>query len=392
MEELIGGAMILGIIVAIFWDVTVTLGQFALAGAVVALAAHATLGLALQVRFASARARSRSWETCADLVHVLGLSPLRLGIAPDAGESFLGCSRPTAVRLLGVVDVVVGLGVVAFAPRPMGQSFVFLGRAFHVAPVVEIALVLGAAALAGRRMLREHDVHERFAAQARAELSKLLGAMQAPVERALTSARYAAEAHARARTDLGTHAKPLDVACALPLDPLTAIGQLQTQARRFDDLRANVEAHTPKLHSLRARIHLLDRDLASAPASARARKTTLDLADAASLLDHLASLVAGEARHEALGELEELGRIVDQLEHDVDGACRARAESAPSASRPRAADPHSVLGVAPGASPTELKAAYRKLARRHHPDRGGDPTSFRAVVTAYETLTQAAHP
>jgi|AntAceMinimDraft_5_1070358.scaffolds.fasta_scaffold61623_1 DnaJ-domain-containing protein 1 len=32
-------------------------------------------------------------------------------------------------------------------------------------------------------------------------------------------------------------------------------------------------------------------------------------------------------------------------------------------------DPHRVLGVAPGASDTEVKAAYRKAALKWHPDR-----------------------
>jgi hypothetical protein len=34
-------------------------------------------------------------------------------------------------------------------------------------------------------------------------------------------------------------------------------------------------------------------------------------------------------------------------------------------------DPHSVLGLQPGASPEEVGEAYRRLAKQWHPDRGG---------------------
>lgn len=49
--------------------------------------------------------------------------------------------------------------------------------------------------------------------------------------------------------------------------------------------------------------------------------------------------------------------------------------------------PGDVLGVAPGASPREVRAAFRRLAAAHHPDRGGDPDRFRAGVDAYRRLT-----
>lgn len=49
--------------------------------------------------------------------------------------------------------------------------------------------------------------------------------------------------------------------------------------------------------------------------------------------------------------------------------------------------PGDVLGVAPGASPREVRAAFRRFAAAHHPDRGGDPDRFRAGVDAYRRLT-----
>lgn len=45
------------------------------------------------------------------------------------------------------------------------------------------------------------------------------------------------------------------------------------------------------------------------------------------------------------------------------------------------------LGVAKDASADEIRAAYRKLAQKHHPDKeGGDQEIFKAVQRAYEVL------
>ncbi|MGE5814762.1 MAG: DnaJ C-terminal domain-containing protein [Acidobacteriota bacterium] len=53
-------------------------------------------------------------------------------------------------------------------------------------------------------------------------------------------------------------------------------------------------------------------------------------------------------------------------------------------------DYYIVLGLRPGASECEIKRAYRRLARRYHPDiNPGDHTAevvFRRIVEAYETL------
>ena len=53
-------------------------------------------------------------------------------------------------------------------------------------------------------------------------------------------------------------------------------------------------------------------------------------------------------------------------------------------------DPYAVLGVPRGASADEVKRAFRKLAKAHHPDRNHDDPSakerFNAVNTAYEIL------
>ena len=50
-------------------------------------------------------------------------------------------------------------------------------------------------------------------------------------------------------------------------------------------------------------------------------------------------------------------------------------------------DYFSTLGVAPNASDDEIKKAYKKLAMKHHPDRGGDQAKFQEIQEAYDTLT-----
>ncbi|MDJ0356476.1 J domain-containing protein [Paenarthrobacter sp. PH39-S1] len=47
---------------------------------------------------------------------------------------------------------------------------------------------------------------------------------------------------------------------------------------------------------------------------------------------------------------------------------------------------YQVLGIPATSTEREIKAAYRKAARRAHPDHGGDPAAFLLVTAAYETL------
>ena len=49
-------------------------------------------------------------------------------------------------------------------------------------------------------------------------------------------------------------------------------------------------------------------------------------------------------------------------------------------------DYYQTLGVGKDASPEEIKKAYRKLASQHHPDRGGDTSTFQKIQAAYDTL------
>jgi DnaJ family protein A protein 2 len=50
-------------------------------------------------------------------------------------------------------------------------------------------------------------------------------------------------------------------------------------------------------------------------------------------------------------------------------------------------DPYNVLGVSRNATKDEIKKAYRKLAVKHHPDKGGDEKKFQEITNAYTVLT-----
>jgi curved DNA-binding protein CbpA len=51
-------------------------------------------------------------------------------------------------------------------------------------------------------------------------------------------------------------------------------------------------------------------------------------------------------------------------------------------------DPYRVLGLVPGATPGEIRSAYRRLAKLHHPDAAGERSlpRFLAIRAAYEEL------
>jgi curved DNA-binding protein len=50
-------------------------------------------------------------------------------------------------------------------------------------------------------------------------------------------------------------------------------------------------------------------------------------------------------------------------------------------------DYYSILGITKSANQDDIKTAYRKLASKHHPDRGGDTAKFQQIEEAYRTLS-----
>merc|ERR1719456_568080 len=48
---------------------------------------------------------------------------------------------------------------------------------------------------------------------------------------------------------------------------------------------------------------------------------------------------------------------------------------------------YELLEVDKNANAADIKKAYRKLAVKHHPDKGGDPEVFKNITKAYEVLS-----
>jgi curved DNA-binding protein CbpA len=53
---------------------------------------------------------------------------------------------------------------------------------------------------------------------------------------------------------------------------------------------------------------------------------------------------------------------------------------------PEKMDLYQVLGCLPTATSEQIKVCYRKLALKHHPDKGGDPEMFKNLSKAYQIL------
>ena len=49
-----------------------------------------------------------------------------------------------------------------------------------------------------------------------------------------------------------------------------------------------------------------------------------------------------------------------------------------------------VLGLPPTATPQQIKRRYRELAKKYHPDKGGDSREMQRLVAAYQVLMKDA--
>lgn len=100
-----------------------------------------------------------------------------------------------------------------------------------------------------------------------------------------------------------------------------------------------------------------------------------------------------------LERLEQAGRARQDRERRrgtrTENHSRSREQSGASqSSRSPAADPRRAalaeLGLEPGASPQAIRRAYRRLAKAHHPDLGGDAAAFHRLDAAYRLLLESA--
>jgi hypothetical protein len=73
---------------------------------------------------------------------------------------------------------------------------------------------------------------------------------------------------------------------------------------------------------------------------------------------------------------------IEWLEVDTD----PEQEWTPPPVKPKASDPYVMLHLLPSAPPEVVKAAYKALAMKHHPDHGGATETMQRINAAYRAL------
>lgn len=99
--------------------------------------------------------------------------------------------------------------------------------------------------------------------------------------------------------------------------------------------------------------------------------------------DHTTVMYACEAVQRRAAEREDIARDLSALRAILD-------QIAPKPAEVNMPDLYAELGLTPGATPEEIKAAHRRKVREHHPDRGGDLDEFVRLQAAYDALRNAA--
>jgi len=94
-----------------------------------------------------------------------------------------------------------------------------------------------------------------------------------------------------------------------------------------------------------------------------------------------------EANLQAIHHIIEARRV--ELRHGTLALVRATFQGFLSLPAPAGKEWWQVLGLKENATSEEVKAAYRKLASEHHPDKGGDAARMAEINEAYRVATEA---
>lgn len=393
-------ALIVLCLLAEMWAGIMAYAQFGLVGAGAGLAGYGLLALSAWHCVQRAQSRDLCAELPKSLFHVASLTPPRVHIQEGGAERHLGQSAAEAKGLLTIVTSVISALLCATAFHSLELDFSCFEKHYAVGPWGASLWVTAGAWLTVRELRSRFDPNAWALARATVGLQQGRAGVEALVAEA-TRARDAALVKLRdevSSLDVPFDAAPHQRSLPLPADPEMLLCTVRADACRIQAQAAAAAPQVKELGRLRAQLKFLERDLDGAPASRGAREAARALDDAYAVLRMLGRSLGTPGQTSVVEETRELERFIDDLEHEVDAACRATAAGGSAPKAGTAACPPSayrVLGVHPGASPAEIKAAYRRKAHENHPDRGGCPAKFRAVVQAYEALSgarAASHP